>query len=503
MSATTLLDLSAPSPRPPSGAANLSPTDRQGVAIQALAGTEPVAELARQHQVSRKFVYQQADKAQQALEEIFDPAADGREVLFWLPVTKGWLRQLVLALALLGHASIRGIMELLQDLFDTSISVGTVHHILHQSVAQARQCQAHEDLSAIRAGAHDEIFQSRQPILVGCDVVSTYCYLLAQEEYRDATTWGVHLLELQARGLQLDHVLADGGKGLRAGQAEAWPAVPCWGDTFHLLSELQQVVSEAEHRAGATMTTRQQLEQKMQRAKSQQQGNTLSKKLALARKAETQAVALADELALLARWLQHDILAVVGPDLESRKALYEWLVQELQAREAFAPHRLQPLRKKLAKSREEVLAFAAQLDHQLATLAQHFQVAPHLVRALFEAQGIAETTPQRWEHEAVLRRQLADRFWLLQQALVELITTTVRASSVVENLNSRLRTYFFLRKHLGADYLDLLRFFLNHHRFLRSERPERQGQSPAELLTGQEHPHWLELLGFERFKKAA
>jgi hypothetical protein len=35
---------------------------------------------------------------------------------------------------------------------------------------------------------------------------------------------------------------------------------------------------------------------------------------------------------------------------------------------------------------------------------------------------------------------------------------TVRASSVVENLNGRLRTYFGLRRHLGADYFDLLRF---------------------------------------------
>ena len=72
---------------------------------------------------------------------------------------------------------------------------------------------------------------------------------------------------------------------------------------------------------------------------------------------------------------------------------------------------------------------------------------------------------------------------------------TVRASSVVENLNSRLRNYFFLRRHLGPDYLHLLQFFLNHRRFLRSEHPERVDHSPAELLTGQPHAHWLELLG--------
>jgi hypothetical protein len=46
--------------------------------------------------------------------------------------------------------------------------------------------------------------------------------------------------------------------------------------------------------------------------------------------------------------------------------------------------------------------------------------------------------------------------------------------------------------------LELLQFFLNHRRFLRSEHPERAGKSPAELLTGQPHPHWLEMLGYNR-----
>ncbi len=80
---------------------------------------------------------------------------------------------------------------------------------------------------------------------------------------------------------------------------------------------------------------------------------------------------------------------------------------------------------------------------------------------------------------------------------------TPRASSLVENFNSRLRNYFFLRRTLGNDYLDLLRFFLNHRTFMRSEHPERAGKSPAELLTGEPHLHWLELLGFDLFRRSA
>jgi len=77
----------------------------------------------------------------------------------------------------------------------------------------------------------------------------------------------------------------------------------------------------------------------------------------------------------------------------------------------------------------------------------------------------------------------------------------VRASSLVENLNSRLRSYFFLRRQVGPDSLALLQFFLNHRRFLRSEHEQRVGKSPAELLTGQTHPHWLQMLGYQRFRR--
>ena len=37
---------------------------------------------------------------------------------------------------------------------------------------------------------------------------------------------------------------------------------------------------------------------------------------------------------------------------------------------------------------------------------------------------------------------------------------------------------------------------------MRSEVTEREGKSPKELLSGEAHPHWLELLGFKRFQRA-
>ena len=52
-----------------------------------------------------------------------------------------------------------------------------------------------------------------------------------------------------------------------------------------------------------------------------------------------------------------------------------------------------------------------------------------------------------------------------------------RSSSLVENLNSRLRNYFTLHRHLGSTCLHLRRFFLNHRCFMRSRLVERIGKS--------------------------
>jgi hypothetical protein len=483
-------------------AKTLTGQQRQDLAVHALAGAQPITTLANEFHVSRKFVYQQTATAQQALDAAFDrpdPPADA--VLFYLPITKAWLRQFILALVLYCHSSLRGVQQLLRDLFDTALSLGTMHNILQQAVVAARPINAQQDLSAVRIGAHDEIFQNGQPVLVGADVASTYCYLLSLEEHRDADTWGVRLLELEEQGLRPEASIADGGQGLRAGQALAWPGVPCRGDVFHTLRELGQLVSFLENRALGVVAARDQQERRMARAKRHGQGHTHSRRLALIRPQEAHALSLADDVALLARWLRHDVLAVAGPDHATRCGLFDFIVAELEARQPLCPHRIGPLVRLLKNQRDDLLAFAAELDGQLAALAQEYQVAPAAVRQLLLLQALDAHTPARWQREAELRRRLGSRFFALHQAVVAVADQVVRASSVIENLNSRLRSYFFLRRHLGPEYLELLRFFLNHRCFPRSERAERVGKSPAELLTGRRHPHWLELLGYQRFER--
>ncbi|MBV8884495.1 MAG: hypothetical protein JO235_10940 [Chroococcidiopsidaceae cyanobacterium CP_BM_RX_35] len=486
---------------PMSVAASQPPATRKSLAIEVLSKAEPISHLAAQHQVSRKFLYQQRQKAREALDAAFSSITDEPDVLFHLPISKTWLWQLILGLVLICHCSYRGVVELLRDLFDLPISVGTIHNRLQSAAEKASAINLAQDLSAIKVGLHDEIFQGNQPVLVGVDAESTYCYLLAAAEQRDEDTWGVHLLDASQQGLNLDYTIADAAKGLRAGQAAAWPETPCHGDIFHIQHQGKGLVNFLSRQAVAANSQRQKLEQEMQKAKQQGRGNTLSTKLTLARQAEDQALQLANDIKSLVQWLNHDILALAGPSWEERQGLFDFIVAELSRRESLVAHRIRPLRVALKHQRDDLLAFAAVLDQKLADIAQRFGTPLYLVRAiclLHRKKPSACAYWQCWNH---LHHQLKAKFHLLMKAVTEAMKQTPRASSLVENLNSRLRNYFFLRRQLGPQYLNLLRFFLNHRRLIRSECPERVGKSPTEIMTGQPHAHWLELLGFERFQR--
>jgi hypothetical protein len=173
----------------------------------------------------------------------------------------------------------------------------------------------------------------------------------------------------------------------------------------------------------------------------------------------------------------------------------------LRARESACPHRIRPVRTLLENQRDALLAFAVKLDRDLTALAQEWQIGVTTAREVLQMQALPLRDPKRWRGEAALRATLRGRYHGVCTAVQDLAARVVRASSLVENLNSRLRTYFFLWRQLGADSLTLLQFFLNHRRYLRSENPSRVGQSPAELLTGEPHAHWLELLGYTRFAR--
>jgi hypothetical protein len=61
------------------------------------------------------------------------------------------------------------VVEFLRDLLGLLVSVGYVHDVLQAATRQASAVNAEQDLSGIRVGLHDEIFQGATPVLAGVD----------------------------------------------------------------------------------------------------------------------------------------------------------------------------------------------------------------------------------------------------------------------------------------------------------------------------------------------
>src|SRR3954449_5677175 len=442
----------------------LSESNRKDLAIQALAGSEMVSDLAARHGMSRKFVYQQTHKARAALDDAFSSATPDEAVLFELAVTKTWLRQVIVGLTLICRGSYRGGVEFLRDLLGVPVSLGCVHDVLQSATRQASVINRDQNLSGIRVGLHDEIFQGATPVLAGVDAASTYCYLLAAERHRDADTWGVHLLDAAEQGLRPDYTIADAGRGLRAGQEAAWGDTPCHGDVFHIQRRCEGLANTLSRLAQRATSRRKTLQAGIGRAGQRDPDGKHVVQLELARHTEARAACLAGDVRTLVQWLRHDVLALAGPNLATRRELFDFIVAELMAREPEDPRRIRPVRVALQNQRDDLLAFAGVLDAALAGIARTPAASEPLVREACVLHRLPTTSPAYWQRWNGLRARMGGKFHVLFDAVRRAMAATPRSSSLVENLNSRLRTYFTLRRHLGGSYLDLLRFFLNHRR---------------------------------------
>ena len=306
-----------------------------------------------------------------------------------------------------------------------------------------------------------------------------------------------------AQGFDPKYTIADGGSGLRAGQKAVMPETPCHGDVFHIQQQFEQVANGLARQAQGATTRRIKLEQKIAQAKlTGSMTQKLTIQLVKAKRREAGLVARARDVKILLQWFEHDVMSLAGPVLAVRQELYDFIVAELKQRAGKPYPSIRKLRKALHNQRDQLLAFAGVLDQKLSDIAQRFEIPLQAVREVCLLHRKQPTSNAYWERWNQLHTQLSGKFHSVMKAVGKALEETPRASSMVENLNSRLRNYFFLRRSLGNDYLNLLQFFLNHRCFLRSMKPERVGKSPKQLLTGEAHLHWLELLGFKRFQRA-
>jgi hypothetical protein len=484
----------------------MTSNERKTLGFRSISNRQTVVDIATQNNVSRKFVYQQQNKIFSAVDEAFavEDACYEEKVLFWLPVTKSWIYQFITVLTFDCRATYRCIIKAAQDLLDHDISIGTICNTLKSLSEKVKEIHAEENLSNVKLSAHDEMFHHNSPVLTGIDIKSLYCFLLSQETQRDGDTWAIKLLELQDKEYKPDRVFADDGEGLRAGHKFTFPDIPCDADIFHAIKLMGEMRRYFQNIYKSAITYRKQQEAKM--AKAKERGNTQkhSRKLGAAKKRESLMKYLSENIATLISWMEHDVLNKAGSKPEHRHELYNFIVSELEKLSETHPHRIKAVCTTLKNQQHLLLAFADVLNGKFELIAEKFSTSTENIWKICELQRCDHESSTYAIRSVPLQLLLKDDFYLAEDLVVEAMDSTERSSSMIENLHSRLRPYLFLRKTiLGNDYLEILRFHINHTQFLRSSNPNRTGKTPAELLFGKEHPHWLEMLGYKRFKQAA
>ncbi len=275
----------------PSRALALCAASRKRMGIAALSGVEPVARLARRHGTSRKFVRAQRERARQAVDVAFAVPPAAPLAATFPRVSEPWVRRFALAVILIVHGSYRHVVELLRDLFGLSLSIGTIHTWVEQAAQRAGAINRAQDLSGVRVGLHDEIFQGEQPVLAGIDAASTAISCRASSNAMP--TPGACTCWTQPSKGSIPSTVADAGAGLRAGQAAAWGDKPCHGDVFHVRQQCEAVPNVLARLVKGNTSRREALELEMDAAKVGGAGRRLSARLGRARQAEVQARQLA------------------------------------------------------------------------------------------------------------------------------------------------------------------------------------------------------------------
>jgi len=144
-------------------AKSFSPNDKKHLALKVVQNKQTITEAAQKNNVSRKFIHKLKDKAIGGIQQAFqENNSKEQKVLFYIPVTKLWLCQFILCLLLHCRSSFRGVMKVLDDAFDYSISIGTIHNISCKAMHTAKSINTQQDLTQVTLGAHDELFHQNK-----------------------------------------------------------------------------------------------------------------------------------------------------------------------------------------------------------------------------------------------------------------------------------------------------------------------------------------------------
>lgn len=456
-----------------------------------------MTQIASYYQISRTFLYQLLILANLHLEILFSDES--------LQIKQGrhHLEQLILLLRLEGKCTLSGISSILEELEYGPHSIGYISTFLQGCGSHLPSTLTMSSLKLVFY-LSDEIFAISSPILVTIDAQSTAILKIELASDRSEKTWSRHFSQLEDHQFVSLGLASDRGVGLIAGYQAAFEKAVWICDYFHEFRNLFKLQHQWERKAYAAISQEEETTRKFENAKSESNLKKRLEQYEQAQQACEKAINRYDQLALLLNMLR-ETLQLCDPvgRIRSRKNVRSELELLLNWIEAINHPALTETLTPIQKHMDDILV---PFEQAQVVYAQLLEVVPQqaldfLVLAWKHDHLFYQSrSKQKRHHQAESREWLAwaqgildDQFEVLKVLVFEQMDSIVRASSLVEMVNSLIRPYLNSSKgQITQESLNLIMFYHNHHRY---KSGKRKGKAPLELLTGEPLKHeWLELL---------
>ena len=457
-----------------------------------------MTQIAQEHQISRTFLYQLSWAARYHLEDLF---SDPQHLV---EPSESLLEPWILALRLEGNCSIPSISSIFKHFDYQPGSVGYLSEFL-QDYGRSVPSTLPMAQKKVVFYLSDEIFAIRTPILVTIDAQSTAILKIELASDRSAKTWETHFKALDAHHFHSLGMASDRGVGLKAGYQAACKDGFWVCDQFHEFQDLFKHCHQLERQAYRAITGEHEAAEKFANAKSE---TTLQKRLEKYEKAKRScehAIERYDQLDFLLSMLSETLhlCSSLGRlrTVEGVRADLTLILNLLE--EDINDEKLPKLLKPIRSHLDDLLVPFRQVERIHADLLE--LIPEQIVNALalswhhdhlsYQSHGKKKHYHQReFQYWLNFSEGLLDeRFDALKALVFENLDSIVKASSLVEMVNSLIRPYLNSSKgQMTQETLNLIMFYHNHRRY---KGGRRQGKAPIELLTGETlQGDWIDLL---------
>ena len=457
-----------------------------------------MTEIAQAFQISRTFLYQLLLAANLQLEVLF---GDEKRLL---QKDRQHFEHLLLLLRLEGNCSLLSIASILKALEYHPNSVGYLSQFFH-SAGQTLPSTLLMPSKKLVFYLSDEIFAIHAPILVTIDAQSTAILNIELASDRSAETWRAHFEALEHHHFVSLGMASDRGTGLVAGYQTACDMAWWVADYFHEFRDLFDLLHRLERKAYGAMDKEYEAARTFANAKSEANLHKRLEHYDTVQRTCEQAITLYDQLAILLHLLR-EAFHICSPHGRLRtqehvRSELTLLFDMMAALDCAAiTQTLKPIRKHLGDILvpfKQAEAIDAELRLEVPHDALDFLVLAWHHDHLSYQSGAKQKRYHQREREfclACAEGLLDDAFDTLKALVFDKLDSIVRASSLVEMVNSLIRPYLNSCKgQITQETLNLIMFYHNHRPY---KSGKRQGKAPMELLTGMplETPWWEHLL---------